>query len=292
MTGHGHSEVLCNTTEILIDIFSTNHRQLDITFDLPSMMMIIENDLRNCVKRKIRRGSIFCKISVAHQKQSPHATVVNSMDCSELKRGIEELKKIGNALDLRDDLSLSDILANLEKFHEISVRNAINHENFKRIFFAFNGAIDKMIAMREKEGNALTCDMVRRLKQVELNVNKIEKHSPEVAKQYRQRLTAKLKELTREVEPDEERIMKEVVFVAERADIAEEITRLKSHINQFNGVLSSDEPYGKKLDFLLQEMMRECSTIAAKANNTTISHLIVDCRADIERIREQVQNLE
>ncbi len=289
MTGHGHNEVLCGNIKFLIDIFSTNHRQLDMAFDLPDDMMVLESNLRERIKRKIRRGSIFCKITASCHKDK---FVLKERELSQLNLALKGLRHIAKALNLKDDITLSSFLIHIDRIKNGVSGRSLMPLDFARILDAFEQAVEKMISMRRKEGKALADDILKRLKQIEINIEKIKKILPQMAKQYRRKLISRLKEFTQEIAADDERILKEVAFMAERVDINEELVRLKSHIAQFKKVLFSDEPYGKKLDFLIQEMIRECSTIAAKANNKDISHLIVDSRADIERIREQVQNLE
>ncbi len=292
MTGHGHCIVLYKNTKITINIFSTNHRQLDLSFSIPDDIMMMETDFRSAIKKRIRRGALLCKITFSINQDSSYAAIKNSIDLQCLKKKIKELKQISLELGIKEDLTISTLLYNFEKIQHGLSKNILTPELYSKIMAGFEKALDKMMIMKKKEGDTLVEDISNRLNSIVLNIKKIEKKSPEVVKQYRLKLLARLEEITKEIKNDEERLLKEIMFMTEKSDINEEIIRLKSHVNQFKTILLSKEPYGKKLDFMLQEMLRECSTISAKANNKDIAHLIVDCKTDIERIREQVQNIE
>lgn len=288
MTGYGRGENESENRKFSVEIKSVNHRYNDISIRLPRSMNYLEDKIRKTLMKKIMRGKTdvyisfetFSEDDVNIKINEPLAKAYcNKLDYLKLYYGLTG----DNTLDLV--AKFPDIIT-VEKVHEDedTVWNAL--------LPALNGAIDSFVSMREAEGESLKTDILKKTEIIEGYVSKIKERAPFVAEDFRQRLTDRLKELLADTNIDEQRILTEVTVFADRACIDEEITRLGSHINQLREIFCKDEPIGRKLDFLVQEMNREANTIASKSNDIRITQITIELKSEIEKIREQIQNIE
>lgn len=290
MTGYGRGECTLYNRKFVVEIKAVNHRYNDINIKMPRTMLVYEDAIKKAITSKVFRGKIDVYVNFESFSEDDINITVND----NLAKGyISALDELRNKFNIEDNITL-DIVA---KFPDIITVNKgiTNEEAGKEIFACLMNAtidaIDNFVEMRLKEGETLKKNIHEKLETIFNAVNKINNRAPEVAKDYRKRLEDKLKELD-EVQVDESRILTEVLIFSEKACIDEEITRLYSHIEQMNSIIEESVPVGRKLDFLVQEMNREVNTIGSKSNDLEITNIIVDTKSEIEKIREQIQNIE
>lgn len=290
MTGYGRGECTLYNRKFVVEIKAVNHRYNDINIKMPRTMLVYEDAIKKAITSKVFRGKIDVYVNFESFSEDDINITVND----NLAKGyISALDELRNKFNIEDNITL-DIVA---KFPDIITVNKgiTNEEAGKEIFACLMNAtidaIDNFVEMRLKEGETLKKNIHEKLETIFNAVNKINNRAPEVAKDYRKRLEDKLKELD-EVQVDESRILTEVLIFSDKACIDEEITRLYSHIEQMNSIIEESVPVGRKLDFLVQEMNREVNTIGSKSNDLEITNIIVDTKSEIEKIREQIQNIE
>lgn len=289
MTGYGRGEAENEIHSIKVEIKAVNHRYNDISVRMPRHISYLEEKIKKMVKEQISRGKVDLYINLDYISESSTKIKVNIPLAKSYKFAFEEL---ANELGLMDSVDLNDILnmSDVIEKEKIEVDEDLIWDLMKK---ALDMALTDIVTMKEAEGQALKLDMKERLKLIENTVIDIEKRSPLVVKEYKEKLTQRIEALLEEnMEVDEEKIAQEVVFFADKSNIDEELVRLKSHISQFLNILKESEAIGRKLDFLIQEMNREINTIGSKANDMDISQDVVELKSEIEKIREQVQNLE
>lgn len=289
MTGYGRADTTIQGMKITIEIRSVNHRYHEIMFKMPKDLISLEDPMKKIVQGYIKRGRVDVFITTDFENNSNKKVKVEwdlVKQYIELAKEFNEQFKIDDELKLRDILSLPD-LVNIGQ-------DALAVENLgEEILGALELASKNLLAMRINEGSHLSKDLSSRIKYMDDVVNKIELKSPVVVEEYRSKLITRINEwLEGIVDIDEARLLNEVAFFTDKASIDEEITRLKIHFQQFLLILEQKEPVGRKLDFLIQEMNREVNTIGSKANNITLSQLVVELKSELEKLREQVQNVE
>ncbi len=290
MTGYGRGECTMYNRKFVVEIKAVNHRYNDITTKMPRAMFPYEEMIKKAITAKVFRGKIDVYVNFESFSEDDVNITVNE----NLAKGyVAALNSIKDKFNINDSISL-DLVA---KFPDlITVDKGITTETAGNeisecLMNAVNEAVDSFVAMREKEGEALKINILEKLDIIYNSVNNINKRAPEVAKDYRKRLEDKLNELE-EINADESRILTEVLIFSDKACIDEEITRLYSHIEQMKSIVEEKVPVGRKLDFLVQEMNREVNTIGSKSNDLEITNIIVDTKSEIEKIREQIQNIE
>lgn len=290
MTGYGRGECTLYNRKFVVEIKAVNHRYNDINIKMPRTMLVYEDAIKKAITSKVFRGKIDVYVNFESFSEDDINITVND----NLAKGyISALDELRNKFNIEDNITL-DIVA---KFPDIiTVNKGITNEEAEKEIFAclMNAtidAIDNFVEMRLKEGETLKKNIHEKHETIFNAVNKINNRAPEVAKDYRKRLEDKLKELD-EVQVDESRILTEVLIFSDKACIDEEITRLYSHIEQMNSIIEESVAVGRKLDFLVQEMNREVNTIGSKSNDLEITNIIVDTKSEIEKIREQIQNIE
>ena len=288
MTGYGRAQNLTDGWDVTVEIRSVNHRFFEFSSRLPRSYGYLDEKLKNFVQSAVSRGKV--EVSVSLQRvEGPAAAVQINQDLA--KAYLDALRDTGNSLGLRDDITLSS----LSRFGDIfTVTRLAEDEDqvWQAVCPTAKEALENFLAMRLREGERLREDLLERLAVVETNLQAVEAQSPKTVEEYRSRLYAKLKEVLADASIQEQRILTEAAIFAEKIAVAEETVRLGSHIQQFREILDSGEPVGRKLDFLVQEMNREANTIGSKAQDVTVARLVVDMKSDIEKIREQVQNIE
>lgn len=288
MTGYGRGEAVARGIRIMVELKSVNHRQFDCRIDLPPPLGKWEIAVREQIHESIARGSIACRIALdvspAIRRQA--ATVDEALARAYLVR----LRQIAGRLGLKDDLSSASLLSLPEV-----VRCESPAAEFRScralIRIGLHKAIKSLKAMREREGRMLGRDIAARLKRLQALILCIERRAPGIAPDYRQALLKRIRAADLSINADDPRLLKEIALYADRSDISEELTRLRSHFQQSFAVIATGELAGRPLDFLVQELFREINTIGSKANDRMIASTVIRFKAELERIREQVQNI-
>ncbi|NLK97502.1 MAG: YicC family protein [Epulopiscium sp.] len=288
MTGYGLGEAVINGKKFTVEIRSVNHRYSDINIRMPRTMNYLEENVKNFLKDKISRGKIDVFISFESTAGDDYEISLNE---SLAEAYIKVLKTIKEKHDVIDDISVSLV----SKFPDvISINKKEDDKDFlwSLLEKALLEACNAFILMREKEGNKLQKDLLEKSVKLEEYLSAIKERSPYLVQDYKIKLEKRLHEILPNHTLDENRIAMEVALFADKCSIDEEIVRLDSHITQLRDILTTEEVVGRKLDFLAQEMNREVNTIGSKANDLQITHSVVELKSEIEKIREQIQNLE
>ena len=290
MTGYGRGECTMYERKFTVEIKAVNHRYNDITVKLPRAIMGFEDEIKKAISKKVFRGKLDVFVNFESFSQEDINISVNEPLA---KSYTETLRKLKSDLHLDGDVTI-EIVSKLPDV--ITVDKSISNENTENeirecLMKAVEDATDAFVAMREVEGETLKKNIIEKVAFVNDALQKIEERAPWVSKDYRARLEAKLADLD-EIQVDESRLLTEVLLFADKACIDEEITRLHSHISQMYSIVEENVPVGRKLDFLVQEMNRETNTIGSKSNDIEITNHVVDIKSEIEKIREQIQNIE
>jgi uncharacterized protein (TIGR00255 family) len=287
MTGYGRGEDVQGGFKFSVELNSVNRKQSDISIKLPSELEELEPRIRDEINAQISRGRINVVVAFHRGDAAEHV----ELDTALAKAYLRAIQKLQKELKLNGTLTLDAILRapGVLKLAESTLdANAL----WPGVENALRKALERLVKMREKEGKHLATDLAKRLDLLVAGTATIRTSAPETVKRYRDQLHARIKDAGLSVPLDDERLAKEVVFFADRCDVTEELTRLESHFQQFRASLKSAEPVGRTLDFLAQEMNREINTIGSKANAAEISQQVVKMKAELEKIREQVQNIE
>ncbi len=288
MTGYGRGQLNINGRDILVEIRSVNNRYYDFNARLPRVYGYLEEKLKTFIQGSISRGKVEVSVSVFNNENKEQEIEVNR----EVAKGyIDALRDVNGELGLDDDLTLSCVARFPDVFN---VRKVIEDEDFiwSMVKQAADTALEKFIAMRETEGERMKADIISRLDYILGLVEKVEEQSPKTVENYRNKLYSKMSDILEGKNIDESRILMEAAIFSEKIAVDEETVRLRSHIAQFRELLSSSEPVGRKLDFLVQEMNREANTTGSKAQDIEVTRIVVDIKSEIEKIREQIQNIE
>lgn len=290
MTGYGRGEASHEGTKITIEISSVNRKQADIVLNLPLPLEALEPRIRDEVNRSVARGRVTLRVTVASSDAaSARRLHVNHALARAYHR---EFQRIGDELGLSATVTIDTILR-APGVLQPAVETTDPEALWPTLEKALQQALRALLKMRQREGAHLARDLRQRVATFRKIVGQVERLAPEVSRRYRAQLLERVRSLGLEALPEnDERLLKEVAFFAERSDISEELTRLQSHFQQFDECARSTEPVGRLLDFLAQEMNREVNTIGAKANDSRISRAVVALKAELEKFREQVQNIE
>lgn len=288
MTGYGRCEETIDGRDIIVEIKSVNHRYFEFSSRSSRGYGFLDEKLKSYLQRKMSRGKVDVYVSIETLEDTDAQVLVNHSLASGYVNALHELAQRYN---LRDDISVSTVSRYSDIF---TVHKAPDDEDV--IWSAVNQVTDKalesFIAMREIEGERLKADVLQRAETIMNLVGKIEERSPQTVHEYQQKLQTKLTEMLQDTNIDEQRLLTETAIFADKVAVAEETVRLRSHFDQMNIMLNADEAIGRKLDFLVQEMNREANTIGSKAVDSQIAYMVVDIKAEIEKIREQIQNIE
>ena len=285
MTGYGRGAFEIAGDAYFIEVRSLNHRYLDIKLRAPERLSPLENRIREALKKRMARGA--CTLSVHAEASGDGPLKLNIAVARAYMEAAAELKKetgVGGDVDLGLLLKLRDIFRADSDAPDIEAA-------WGPLAEGLGAALDQVDEWRTKEGRALEEDLKEKLNAVETLLNSVQARAPEVLAAYRARLEAEMSKVL-EKKADPERILQEAAIFAERVDVDEELVRTRSHIEMFGKYLAMDEPVGKRLDFLCQEIFREVNTMASKSNDAEMKHLAVEMKGELERIREQVQNIE
>ena len=294
MTGYGRAQMLENGRDVLVEIRAVNHRYYEFSARLPRTCMYLEEKLKAFLNGKIARGKVEVSVTITRPDGKDALIAVNRSVAEGYVHALRQLnaeKGEEGKEWLEDDIRLSTLLRLPDVF---TVTKAQEDENaiWQQVAQVTENALDGFLSMRRCEGERLAEDLLAKLDGLEQMLAQIESIAPGVAESYRERLFAKLTELMKDTNIDQQRVLTEAAIFAAKTAIDEETVRLHSHIAQFRGLLAEDAPVGRKLDFLVQEMNREVNTIGSKAQELSITRLVVDMKSEIEKSREQIQNIE
>ncbi len=288
MTGFGRGKAYIDSKEFLVELKTVNHRYLDVSIKMLKQLSFIEDKVRGIISKNISRGKLDIYISFNDYTESAKNI---SVDIPLVKAYNEAINTICDCLGTGNDVRTSTILE-LPDVLKVEKKEYTEDEIWYILEPTLKNAISSLISMREIEGVELKASLLEKLVYVEKLLEEIKELATSVISDYRIKLQNRIKEIFDQLVVDENRLELEVALLADRCSIDEEIVRLASHINQFRGTIEIDQPIGRKLDFLVQEMNREINTIGSKANNLLITRNVVELKSELEKIREQVQNIE
>jgi uncharacterized protein (TIGR00255 family) len=290
MTGYGRGDCAQDGFKITVELSSVNRKQTEISVNLPREMEMLEAQIRDVINRYIARGRLTVRVSL--HAGAGKASARLHLNVPLAKAYARELNRLSKHLKLPGPVTL-DQLARAPGVFQTDEELAVEEDFWPAVEKALKKALGQMVKMREREGAHLAQDLDKRIELMRKSAASIQEQAPTVAERYRQQLLERIRSAGLEAPGvEDERLLKEVVYFADRSDISEELTRLQSHFQQFEDGRKSKEPVGRMLDFLAQEMNREINTIGSKANDSLISRAVVILKAELEKFREQAQNVE
>ncbi len=288
MTGYGRAQAVVGGLDITVEIKSVNHRYFEFSARTSRGYSFMEEKLKSYAQSRISRGKVDMFLTVVAVDDPSCEVVLNEALAQSY---VDAIRKISEVTGVKDDITNTSIA----RFQDIfTVRKAVDDEEkvCESIMTVVREAMERFIEMRENEGAKMRADVEGRAETIKSYVSLIEERSPQTVSEYMDRLKAKISELLNGATVDEQRIITEVAIYADKVAVAEETVRLRSHFDQLAQMMNSGEAIGRKLDFLVQEMNREVNTIGSKAQDATLAHIVVDIKAELEKIREQIQNIE
>ena len=288
MTGYGRGEVDHEGAKFSVELNTVNRKQSDIVVNLPRDLTELEPRIRQAINESVSRGRTNVLVSLHNGAHGPRKLALDTDLARSYHQAMRALQK---ELSAPGEITISTILQapGVMRAPEEAIKA---EEAWPAVERALRAALAELIKMRDREGKHLAKDLIHRLKAMRKSLKEIRALHPEVVKRHRAALLERIEKAGVPIESDDERLIKEVSFFADRSDISEELTRLESHLAQFAHHLRKSEPVGRTLEFITQEIFREVNTLGSKANDATISQLVVGLKAELEKIREQIQNLE
>jgi uncharacterized protein (TIGR00255 family) len=287
MTGYGRGQVARGGRTISVEIQSVNKRQADILINLPSGLESIESELRARTDQRLHRGRIVVNVTVTGSGSSDQPVLNYEIARNYLQRFL----KLKEELRLAGDVTIETILRSPGVITS-SQETTLDRSVHQAVEEALDLALKQLLEMRAKEGATLYQDLTKRTKSIRKAIALIRKMRPRAINRYRDQLVERIRKLKADLTVDDDRLVREVAFFAERSDFSEELTRLDSHLDLFTETTNKQESIGRTLEFISQEIGRELNTLSAKANDAEISQIAVHCKAELEKIREQIQNVE
>ncbi len=288
MTGYGRAEALVDGRNILVEIRSVNHRYFEFSCRVPRAYGFLESRLKTYLQGKLSRGKVDVNVNI-QTVQGKDANVLVNQELAQSY--VQALRQLKEPLSLEDDLSLS-VIARFSDLFTVSKQPEDEDAVWAQVQQVADEAAARFVQMREAEGESMRQDVESRLDVILHAVGQIEEQSPKTVEEYRAKLYHKISEVLGNTQIDEQRILTEAAIYAEKIAVAEETVRLRSHVGQFRSILEQGGPVGRKLDFLIQEFNREANTIGSKAQDLAVARLVVEIKSEIEKIREQIQNIE
>ena len=288
MTGYGRHEHIDESRKIVIDLRSVNHRYCDVSVKVPRAYGYLEDKIKEYVSSNISRGKVEVFLYIENYTSNDKVVTVDHILAENYYNVLRELKE---TYDLRNDVGISD----LARFSDIFVTRQQDEDKDKAwemVLSCLKPAVDDFVSMRVREGERLKENLIERANTIKGLVAEIKERSPQIVKEYEARLRARIDELLGDFKADEGRILTEVGVMADKVCIDEELVRLTSHFEELEKILLLSEPVGRKLDFLVQEINRETNTIGSKANDFGLAKNVVEIKSEIEKLREQIQNIE
>lgn len=288
MTGYGHCEQICGNRKIFAEIKSVNHRYCDFSVKVPRNYGFLEEKLRNDAAKYIFRGKVDIFVSVEDFDGSNKTVILNKPLAKEYINALYELR---DEFSLKDDICVS-LVSEFADIFKTETEEEDPEEVYNQVSPVFNSAVEEFVKSRKREGEKMYADIESHIKNMQRMLEIVKQRSPEIIENYKKRLEMRVKEMLDDCEIDESRILTEVAVFADKTDISEEIVRLESHFDEFLRSILSDEPTGRRLDFLIQEINREINTIGSKSCDIDISETVIDLKTETEKVREQIQNIE
>ena len=288
MTGYGRAQQINSGLDISFELKSVNHRYFDFSLRSPRAYSFLDDKIKTFVKSSVSRGKIEAFLHIEELESEAAEVRVNKPLLEGYLNAFSELE---NDYELRNDISIMQV-ARLPEVLSVKKAEADEEAVWEAVKPVIECALESFIKMREAEGEKLKADVLERADVILQNVDYIEERSPETVKEYTEKLTLRIKEVLEDKTVDESRILTEAAIFADKVAVAEETVRLRSHISQLASMLNSEQAVGRKLDFLVQEMNREANTIGSKCQDVNVTKKVLDIKAEIEKIREQIQNIE
>lgn len=288
MTGYGRAQQLVDGMNITVEIKSVNHRYFEFSSKLSRTYGFLDEKLKSFFNGRLTRGKMECFVQIEAVEEPDTVITLNH---SLVKGYIDAYKELAETYGLENDVKVSDI-ARVGDIFAVRKQAADEDRIWAAVSVVAEAALNGFVAMREREGARLRDDVLSRLDEIIKNVEFIEERSPQTVAEYNEKLLGRLRELLNDAHIEEQRILTEAAIFADKIAVAEETVRLRSHISQLRSFLDSSEAIGKKMDFLIQELNREANTIGSKAQDVEIARRVVSIKAEIEKIREQIQNIE
>lgn len=289
MTGYGRARAMLHLRDITVEVRSVNNRYLDCTVKMPRMYAFAEDAIKQCVQQAVSRGKVDVYITVDASAADVAKVTVNQELAGQYAAALQELAQVCG----QDTYSVSP--ETLSRFPDVLTVTKAD-EDLETVSAdlctVLREALDAYNTMRAVEGKKLAEDISHRLDVILDNTARVEQRSPETVAEYRAKLTARMQEVLQSATVDPQRILTEAAIYADKVAVDEETVRLRSHVSQLRTMLESDEPMGRKMDFLIQEVNRESNTIGSKCSDVAIAQVVVDLKAEVEKMREQVQNVE
>ena len=288
MTGFGRGETTTSRWKIEVELSGVNRKQVDISVNLPNSLLEFEAEARKLLSDAISRGRVGAKVTLTHSGGTENRL---AFDQKMAAHYVEAAKSLSRSTGIETRLTAADLLRAPGLF-KVEETIADPSDIKPALFEALEQALEQLLAMQQQEGEHLRSDLLARIETIVAEISKIEELAPTVKESYRDSLHTRLAEAGLDVDLNDERLLREIGIFAERCDISEEITRIESHVTQFRSYIESDDPAGRPLDFLCQEFNRELNTIGSKANDAAIAQGVVNSKTELEKIREQVQNIQ
>ena len=288
MTGYGRAQEIWEGREITVEIRSVNHRFFEFSSRVPRAYAYLEEKLKSLLQSRSARGKVEAAVTVVTLEGESSDVQINNALAAEY---LDALRQMGRTLGIQDDVTVSA----LARFGDIFVVRRAQEDMdqiWELVRQVAQKALDGFVAMREVEGNRLRADLENRLAAIGTLVGQVEEQSPRTVANYRARLTQKMNEVLGQAGIDEQRILAEAAIFADHIAVDEETVRLRSHLKAFGEIMDSGQAVGRKLDFLVQEMNREANTIGSKGQDVEVARMVVEIKSEIEKIREQIQNIE
>ena len=288
MTGYGRNESVLEGKKITCEIKSVNHRYSDYSVKVPRYYGFMEDRVRKYVSNYISRGKVDIYISIDNFGDTDREILLNE---GIAKTYIDALCQLRDSFGLKDDISVMSVARYSEIFKTQKIEED-EEELWNMVVEVMKPAVEQFVSMREREGERILEDLSNRVEYMRSLAKKVEERSPQTVDEYKNKLYTKIKEVLDNRTIDEARILTEVAIFADKVAVNEEIVRLESHFNEFYEIVNKNEPAGRKLDFLIQEINREINTTGSKANDIEIAKIVVELKGETEKLREQIQNVE
>ena len=288
MTGFGRSERTVNGYDISVEIKAVNHRYADYNIQLPRVYGFLEEDVKRHLQQHIKRGKVDVFVTIYKEVDDTKEIVLNETLASSY---VEALRTIAEKFGVKDDISVSSVA----RYNDIfDVKHEKEDEELVRASLSevVSDALSGFMAAREREGEKLASDMTQRIECIRQEVSKVEKIAPDTVIEHKNNIEQRIRELLGSTPVDENRLLTETAIYADKLSVNEEIVRLKCHLDEYDRIMQKGDAVGRRLDFLLQEMNRETNTIGSKCNNLEVSNVVINIKSELEKVREQLQNLE
>lgn len=287
MTGFGRAEATWQGKKVVVEMKSLNHRYLEVTVRTPQVLSVYEIEIRKKVGERFSRGKIDVTVRVEGEV---NGDLPLGLNIEKARAYLKLFQRLKEELSLPGEIDLS-MFKDLRGIFEMEDSNQFMVP-WEVLGETLEGAMKKLAEMKALEGEALRRDIISRMETIRGLLREVEARAPMVIQEYRRRLMNRIKELLNSYPVDEARVLQEVSIVAERSDITEELVRMESHLEQFSALIEEDKTVGRKMDFLIQEMMREVNTLGAKSSDGEIAKWVIEIKSELSKLREQVQNIE